>query len=360
MKYILALITTFTIAQGAYAEDIYTVRDVDVDVKAESAAAAEHKATQVARAKAFKMLVDRIVPEDQRAGLDKVPQEKLEDLVDSFEVNSAKNSKTRYLAKMTFFFDGGAVQQYLSNRTIAAVEEAKQPLVVVPLFIDQGGINLWGEQNPWLQAWSKRENFSAVTPIVVPFGDLKDISTIDGQKIVGGEMTGLSELARRYGGAGVVIATMRRDSANPMAPMTFEASLVTLDGQVQPLSQTRISTKEGEPSLQFNQAIDQIVKQLEGQARQESKMMGTHMDGQLLARIPLDDQRSWQTIQNTLKSSAEIKDVAVKGLSRRQATVLLTYRGTTASLESALGARGLQLEQLDGQTWLIRPAAPKM
>lgn len=359
MRYLFATLAFLTSVINLHASDMYTVHDVKVDVKAESAVAAEQKAMHAARIKAFSMLVERLVPEDQRGGLDQLSSEKIEEFVDGFEVNSQKNSNVRYVATMTFFFDGGAVQRYLGGRTITAVQSARQPIVIVPVFIDQGGINLWGEQNPWLEAWSKREKFSSVTPIVVPFGDLKDISTVDGRQVVAGEVSGLNELARRYGGSGVVVATIRRDSSNPMSPMSFEANMITLDGQNQVLSQTRQMTAQGSPTIQFDQAIDQIVKQLEGQARNESKTVHSMDDGILLARIPLEAANSWQMIQKALKDSGQIKQMNVKGLSRRQATVELTYRGTTASLESALGARGLQLEQLDGQTWVIRTTAPK-
>jgi hypothetical protein len=64
-------------------------------------------------------------------------------------------------------------------------------------------------------------------------------------------------------------------------------------------------------------------------------------------------------IQQAIKASGEVTLLTVKGLTRRQATVLLTYRGTPVTLGSALGARGLQLEQLDGQTWVIRSTIPK-
>jgi hypothetical protein len=360
MRYIFAIVAMLTFIEGACAnDDIYTVREVKVDVKAESAVAAEHKAIQEARVKAFKMLIERIVPQDERASLEQIPAEKIEDFVDGFEVNSQKNSKVRYVATMTFFFDGAAIQNYLGNRSLPAVQSAKQPLVIVPIFIDQGGIFLWGEQNPWLSAWAKRDQFSAVTPIVVPLGDLKDISMVDGRQVISGEISALGELARRYGAAGVVIATMRRDSANPMSPMSFEATLVSLEGQMMPLSQTRQTTNQGAPALQFDQAIDLIVKQLEGQAQLESKMIQTQGANQMLAVIPLENQQSWQQIQANLKNCPEVTEMAVKGLARKQATVQLTFRGTTASLESALGARGLQLEQLDGQRWVIRTTTPR-
>jgi hypothetical protein len=360
MRYFLTIMAMLIGINHAQASDeIYIVRDVKVDVKAESAVAAEHKALLEARLKAFKMLIERLVPEDERAGLGNLSADKIEDLVDYFEVSSQKNSKVRYIANMTFFFDGAAVQSYLGGRTVTSVQSAKQSVVIIPVFIDQGGINLWGEQNPWLGAWAKREKLSAVTPIVVPFGDLKDISTVDGKQIVGGEISGLRELARRYGSSGVIIATMRRDSANPNSPMTFEATLVNLDGQSVPLSQVRQNTTQGAPALQFDQAIDQIVKQLEGQARVESKFIQPAGDNQLLARIPLDNQQSWTMIQQAIKASGEVTLLTVKGLTRRQATVLLTYRGTPVTLGSALGARGLQLEQLDGQTWVIRSTIPK-
>lgn len=369
MKYLFSFFIMLVTFQ-AHADDLYTVKGVQVDVKAESAAAAEHKAMQEGRAKAFKMLVERLVPESDRGGLDNVSQEQLEDMVESFEVNSQKNSKVRYVADMTFFFDGTAVQRFLGNRTIAAVDEAKQPLVVVPVFLDQGGIYLWGEQNLWLQAWAKREKLSTVTPLVVPLGDLKDMATVDGQQIISGEVSGLKELARRYGGAGVVVVTMRRDSANSMAPMNYDANLVNLDGQAHPLSQTRMNTNQGAQSLQFDQAINQVIKELESQAREQSRFASSSNpamgavsgtgEGQLLAIVPLQDQRSWQIIQASLKGSAEVKQLVVKGLTRKQATVLIAYRGTTASLESALNARGLRLEQMNGgQAWVITANASK-
>lgn len=360
MRYFYILLAVFSLITSAHASgDIYTVHDVKVDVKAESAVAAEQKAMAEARVKAFQMLVERLVPEDQRAGIDQADAEKIEQLVDGFEVNSQKNSKVRYMATMTFYFDGDAVQQYLGKRTASVVQTAKQPVVVVPVMIDQGGILLWGDQNPWLTAWSKRDKFSAVAPIVVPFGDLKDISIVDGRQVINGEISGLRELSRRYGGAGVIVAILRKDSGNPQSPMSYEAKLLGMDGGYRSLALPNASTTAGVSEKQFDQAIDAIVAQIENQARNDSSIVHASANGPLMAIIPIENPSHWMQVQQALNTCSEIQHVKVKGLSRKQATVELNFRGTTASLESALNARGLQLEQFNGQTWVIRTITSK-
>ncbi|MBP6985775.1 MAG: DUF2066 domain-containing protein [Alphaproteobacteria bacterium] len=360
MQYIYTLIAFLFLNLSALASsDIYTVENVVVDVKAESAVAAEQKAVLEARMKAFSMLIERLVPEDQRGRLSPLSAEAIEPFVDGFEVKSQKNSKVRYMATMTFYFDGKAVQQYLGKQTVAAVESSAQPLVVVPVFIDKGGIFLWGEQNPWLEAWSKREHLSKVTPIVVPLGDLKDIAIVDGKQIIDGEISGVRELSRRYGGAGVVIVILRRDSTSLESAMSYEARVLGINGDERSIAGPNAVTSPGDPSKQFNQAIDAIIQKIESHARNQVKSTPVDAQGLLLAVVPLNDAGSWMKIQQILNSSSEIQRMTVKGLSRRQATVEINYRGTIASLESALHARGLKLEQLDGQKWVITATTGK-
>lgn len=355
VAFIFACLFPISIVNAYVNDEIYTVSDVKVDVKAGSAVEAQKEAIRQAHKKAFEMLVERLVPEEERSSLSDVTPDEIERFVDGYEVNNQKQSNVRFIASMTFYFQEKAVRNFLGGHTVRAVQVSKPPMVIVPVLIDHGAITLWGDENPWLHAWTRRERISAVVPIEVPIGDLRDISTIDGMQVISGQVAPLNDLARRYGAAGAVVAILKRDSRDPMASMALEMSILDLDGSLTPLTDQPYTTAVAPADQQFDQAINMVVKKLETYTHQgNAPGMAASVEQELTVRIPFQSPQMWMSIQKTLKFSGAVREFSLKSLSRSEALVSLKYKGTPASLGSALGAQGLQLEQLNGSTWVIR------
>jgi len=84
--------TALAQAQGA---DIFTVRDVPVDETAATAADARQAALAVGQRRAFRRLMERLVPEDQQERIPAVDSTALQYYVQDFSVNNERTSTVR-------------------------------------------------------------------------------------------------------------------------------------------------------------------------------------------------------------------------------------------------------------------------
>jgi|GEM_PF-1742778 len=124
MKYIF-LLFTFLVIFGplhSHAND-YVVKNIRVDVTADSATEARNKALEKARMNAFNVLKGRVVPQSEQASLPEATSSVVSTMVDSFEINREKLSKNRYLASVNVTFNERAVQTYLGRHTNMALSD---------------------------------------------------------------------------------------------------------------------------------------------------------------------------------------------------------------------------------------------
>ena len=118
----LIIILIVLLAPNAHAND-YTVKNVKVDVTADSATEARTKALDKARMNAFNVLKKRIMSVSDQGNLPASSSSTVSTMVDSFEINREKLSKNRYLASVNVTFNERAVQSYLGRHTNMALPD---------------------------------------------------------------------------------------------------------------------------------------------------------------------------------------------------------------------------------------------
>ena len=141
---------------GAWAQAdgrIFTVRDVAVDETAATAAEARQVALAVGQRRAFRRLIDRLVPEDQQGLVPALDPNLLQYYVRDFSVADERTSAVRYLADLTFRFNADEVRRLLRSNSVAFAETRGNPVVVLPVFrAGDGEAVLWVEANPWVES----------------------------------------------------------------------------------------------------------------------------------------------------------------------------------------------------------------
>jgi len=124
MKHLLSLFTFLIIFYASHSQaNDYVVKNIKVDVTADSATEARTKALGKARMNAFNVLKNRIVPESEKNDLPASTNSVVSTMVDSFEINREKLSKNRYLASVNVTFNERAVQSYLGRYTNMALSD---------------------------------------------------------------------------------------------------------------------------------------------------------------------------------------------------------------------------------------------
>src|SRR5258708_10237993 len=155
---LLALILSLAAAPG-WAQAVrdsgtFTVRNVAVDRTASTAAAAREAALVDGQRTALRRLFERLVPRSEYRRLPNLPDSRISDVVENFEVQSERTSAVRYIASLTYRFRGDDVRNLLRNANIPFAETYAKPYLVLPVLRDHGGALLWDDRNPARAAWA--------------------------------------------------------------------------------------------------------------------------------------------------------------------------------------------------------------
>jgi len=139
----------------------------------------------------------------------------------------AKNS-VRYIGTYTFRFKSEAVKRYFSGRSLAYTDQESEPLLILPFYQENGQYDLWSYNNLWREAWDRKSTRSNLVPIVVPVGDIQDVSEIGDQDAQQYDAKKLQSMLNRYGAKDAVIAIAVPDAGfaqNPAGSATARGTL---------------------------------------------------------------------------------------------------------------------------------------
>jgi len=192
-------------------DGVFTVRHVAVDVTATSAALARDKAIQDAQRQAFATLFDRLTLDADGRSPPALDPAQLEQLVDSFEVEEERTSPVRYVGSMTIRFRPAAVRTLMLGSGIRYAEVRAKPVLVIPVDETGGAPALWQRETPWRAAWDALEPQEGLLPVLVPYGDLADVTDIGVEQALAGDEAALRRIADRYGAGSVAIARLGLD-----------------------------------------------------------------------------------------------------------------------------------------------------
>jgi len=352
-------------AQGA--SDIYTVRDVAVDETAATAAEARQTALAVGQRRAFRRLMDRLVPEDQHPLIPEVDANTLQYYVRDFSVDNERTSAVRYLADLTFRFNPEEVRSLLRNGGVPFAETRSKPVLVLPVFsgpaVEQGGseATLWLDANPWRDVWAQRPGDDGLVPLTVPLGDLDDIAAIDAERALAGDPQALRAMAERYG-AGDVLVTAASLSGDPeagSAVLQVETKRY-VDGSPGATRRDKLVQVGGEPYEGF---LERAAARVDNAIQEEWKQQYLLQFGNqrsILVFVPLGGLDDWLTVRRRLEGVPAIQQSTLSALSRKEAQLEISFVGDEQRLTRALAQRDLFLALRPDSNWeLTRTDRPR-
>ncbi|MCW2243662.1 DUF2066 domain-containing protein [Azospirillum canadense] len=329
---------------AALAADGYTVQGVKVDVSAANANAARDQAIREAQLKAWAEMYKRLVP--NAANAPKVSDNDLARLVQGFEIDDEKVSATRYLGSITVRFRPNAVREMLGGAAQQYVEPPARPFVVLPVTVTDGRPVLWEDRTAWREAWEGRPAGGTLVPLVVPDGELSDISAIGVNEALAGTPEALARIAQRYNAAGVIVAKTDLPSGGPDLgrPLAVEVTRYAPDGSK---DQQAVNVK-ADPSDRtadfLGRAVTFVTAAVDESWRRENTMP-TGPEQSTLVRVPLSSLTDWVETRKRLGGVQGITRTDVVSLSRYEAVVALTHRGDVERLRQQMARRDLGLSR---------------
>lgn len=362
LLFCLAIVLVVTPAEAQGADGVFTVSGVEVDATAATAASARDQALAQGMKTALHRLLDRIVLAADRDRLPPVDGSEVSQLVRDFEVSGEKTSPVRYLAVLRVRFKPDGVRDYLRLHKVGFAETLSRPVLVLPVFEVSGAFSLWGQPNPWREAWQALPPSDGLVPLLRPKGDFRDVALIGAEQAVRGDSDRLAAIATRYGAKDVLVAVagLRMGAVGPQGQPAQAFLQVTLSRMgTAALEQTRLESfavREGESAdAVVARAAAFIAKQIQEEWKSRNRLrFGS--GNELKAKIPITSLADWLDIKRRLAGIAFIRHSELVYLSRNEARLKVSYIGDERQLMTALVQNDLLLER-GPLSWTIRRAA---
>ena len=329
-------------------DSAYTVDNIKVDVTDKSAVSARRLAFEKAQGDAFKILAQRLLPAEKFKSFALPAPAQISPLIQDFEITGEQLSTVRYIATYKFRFSRQMVSDYLSNQGVESYADvSSRPVLILP-FYQWGSRNvIWGGDNPWLQAWNKINPNTGLVPVVVPIGDLDDVSDISDDQAITHSPANLRRMMARYdaGDALILIAAPVWASADIAgAPSAVDISLYRTSSGSPVFSGTKqVSAQTGESA---DQLYDRAVAQVRATLQDDWKEMVVADPAQrasIRARVRFGAMKEWVDMQKALKSVQGVNEITLLSLKPGLAQIELAYSGTEERLRLALAQSGIAL-----------------
>lgn len=196
-------------------QEALTVTDVLVDKTDDNAVAARKAAILEAKRAAFERLARNILSPDKIKDYTLPEDAKISGFVRDFEIKDEKISSNRYKANFTVRFSpetaefieygdtafGGVFGSRPRTAVAQKVFGRERVVLLVPYFKKASGEKiLWEDPNPWREEWQSLGGVmvSKNVSIMVPTGDLKDVSAGASAALWQEDYTVLDRLMRHY------------------------------------------------------------------------------------------------------------------------------------------------------------------
>ncbi len=335
-------------AQQGTVSPAFTIRNVAVDRTAASATVAREAALLEGQRIALRRLLERLTPRSEHRRLPNPNDLRIGDLIENLEVQEERTSSVRYIATLTFRFRPEEIRTLLRNATVPFAETVAKPYLVLPVLRRDGLTLLWDEPNPWRAAWSRMPGTDGLAPLVLPRGDLSDISEINAEQAARGDDRRLAALVGRYGVNGVHVAEATFDGGG--ARPALQVSVTRYGG---PTPDVVIESYTAEPAEDANalmlRAAASSARAIEDRWKNE-QLLQFGREEKLTIAVNYDDVRDWVLIQRRLAELTLIRQSDIVSLTRHEAVLALTYIGDENQLRLALAQRDLELAPVTTST----------
>lgn len=337
----------------AHADDsVFTVSRILVDETASSATEARELALATGHRQAWERLIRRLVLRRDQASAPALSASRVADLVRGFEVVEEKASNVRYLAELRMDFSPDAVRRLLRDSDVPFAETSSKTVVVLPVMRRAGAVLLWDTVNTWLAAWQALPPADGLVPMVVPRGELSDIADIGPEQALAGDEARIGAIARRYGAEDGLLAYAALTHRGGGASVQVTASRLGADSSGRTLVQGYDSADGEDEAALLARAAADIRRQVEENWKRDN-ILRFHDRRTLVAIAPLTDASTWVALRRRMDDVAFIERSEILALSRRQATLRLSYIGDEEQLALALAQHDLALTR--GTTsWEVR------
>jgi hypothetical protein len=322
--------------------DPYSVT-VPVDASGPSATVAQTAAINGGQARAWEELSHRLMSEKDLSKLPKLDQAGLQRLIRGYSAANEKRSTTRYMARVTYIFNPGAVRHLFRVSGIGFTDQGGGTAILVVAMSPS-----YGAHQPWAQAWAQSKHGAEQFPLVSPIGDEVDQSALGQLRFGDANWGNVEPVASRVHAGEAVLVQATNLAASQM---TIHIRRIG-PGKNFVVPDVTVPIPSGTPPQKaFALAADQSAAAIEDAWKLRTTIdLGHKSKLTADARIASLDQ--WTDLLTRLSAIPLVTDVSVQAMNIGDARVAITYSGTPEQLRSAAVQSNVSLANHDGLWWV--------
>lgn len=332
--------------------DVFAVAGVKVEARGPRPEIARAKAVADGERAALARLLRKLTLAEDHARLPKPDAEAVRNAVRNFSVESENQQGDTYTAAIAYRFDRDAVRAMLEGAGVPFLESASPPLVVLPVWKEEGKPTLWDDPNPWREAWMRHEPADTMVDFARPRGDLADLKAIAGEEAVAGNRAALGRIGDHYK-AGLIAVALG----------TVEKGQRRIAVRLYDLANGRTTAvgafPAGADAAGLDKAAAQVARAIDA-AWKKNAILIEQNAAVVRIRAPLQGLEHWIKIRQSLRGMPQLRGLTTISMSPGEALIELRFAGTLAELRRQLDQRGMTVTvepAKDGgpETWLLKP-----
>ncbi len=344
----LSMVFVFAVLSNPAQADIYLIKSVKVDAKSKTASEAKVKAMQEGQVAAFRKLINRLSNSPQAQSLLQLPAAEIGKLVRGISVTEEKTGPKRYIAELNISFQPAAVRSLMNQFSIPFSDKQADPILILPVFVENGRAILWDDPNPLKTAWENIDADAYLLPVVLPVGSIEDIEAISADEALDGNTDSLAAIKARYKVSNVLVSAAQFNDRKTRLRVTLLGSSPAGDIE---MSESFSGTPEKVVET-AQKATIRFMAEMEAMWK-ETAQAGPELTGErLLVTVPFSSFREWKGIRSRIIGTEGVLRLDIRALSQRGAVVYLTYSGETFDLEDRLSQQGLYMRDM-GDGWVL-------
>ncbi|QQR68502.1 MAG: DUF2066 domain-containing protein [Alphaproteobacteria bacterium] len=333
-------------------EDLFTARDVMVDVSSDNAAKARDEAVVKAQIQALETVLKRLG--DEKAALPPGADKRLDEFVSSFEVQNERRSAKRYIGTFTVRLRPAAIRALVMNGGTGAggvTTVAHKPVLILPLVVSAEQAVLWEHRTPWREAWEAAVQNRGLVPFVLPAGGVNDITLLGSNEALAGDAQAILRLATRYNADSAVRVMV----SDPISPQGATVEIRRYDAQgAQDLPPMTVAPQPGEtPQALLMRGARMVADHLTESWKRQAAVNTAGPVQTLMVTALTPDLSVWAEIDRRLRLSSALEKRELLVQTRHGARLALSFRGTPEQLAVLLRQSDLALTRLADGNWVL-------
>lgn len=340
---------------------VYTVAAYPVEAVASDAVAAKAKAMAEGQVGAFRYLLKRIVDVNAYKRLPKLNPAEIEDAIDGLQVDKEQNSRTEYLATLSYKFKPDAIRELLRNYKLPHFDRQAEPISMITAFVSRKGENALGTK-AWTDAWAGLDLVHSLTPVqLIAPGPSATPEVF--QRLADGDSNAFGIIESEANASRLVVALAELIEGGKK----LKVSLIGADRSGQ-LDLERIYTVYYD-DLPYTAEFASIIGLGVLEGRWKSINVGIHTAGaesggveawssdtgnpgtagpRIRIVAEFSGASQWRDLRTRLLDTPGVEDVEVGAISARNAEVSFGYASGIGTLRSELARSGVALGDVGG------------